>query len=144
MEDEEILQYIESERANNVSDLDISAKLQMKGVSNYEDYLKKKDDTSISPSVSGEEDTESGQSTSQQAGQGAGSSVVPVAEDNPSISGIINGQTDSTVDPISGQVITPWTDTPSNKARLEITPVYYDGFQKTGFVKTMELLGEEY
>ena len=38
MEDEEILQYIESERANNVSDLDISAKLQMKGVSNYEDY----------------------------------------------------------------------------------------------------------
>ena len=69
MEDEEILQYIESERANNVSDLDISAKLQMKGVSNYEDYLKKKDDTSISPSVSGEEDTESGQSTDPQQQQ---------------------------------------------------------------------------
>ena len=65
MEEEEILQYIETQRVDGMADDKIGMQLQMKGVSNWSDYLKKKDDTSISPSVSEEESTESEQSTGQ-------------------------------------------------------------------------------
>lgn len=141
MEEEEILQYISTQRGNSISDDVIGMQLQMKGVSNWSDYLKKKDDTSISPSTSGEEGTESAQSTVAAGGQEAGSSDLPqVGGDTTSVNTLANGEPDLSVDPITGNVITPWTDTPQNRARLEIDPVHYDAYQKTGFIKMSEKL----
>lgn len=139
MEEEEILQYISDQRGGGMDDARIGMQLQMKGVSNYSDYLKKKDDTLGSPSVSGEEDTESTQNTVPQEGQETGFSDVPVAQNNPIPSYLANGQQDSSVDPITGQVA-PWEDTPTNRSMLHIDPVNYDGFQKSGFIRAMEAL----
>ena len=144
MEEEEILQYIETQRVDGMADDKIGMQLQMKGVSNWSDYLKKKDDTSISPSVSEEESTESEQSTGQQAGQGVGSSVAPLVQDDPSVNTLASGEQDSSIDPLTGQVKTPWEDTPVNRARLEIDPMHYDGFQKAGFIMAMEGLDSSY
>ena len=144
MDEEEILQYIGDQRNSGVADDKIGMQLQMKGVADFDTYLKKKDDTSISPSASGEEGTESGQGTSPQAGQGAGSSVVPVTKGDPSVNTLASGEQDLSVDPLTGQVINSWTDTPVNRLRLEIDPMHYDGFQKTAFIKTMEVLDPQY
>mgnify|MGYP003669672063 CR=1 FL=1 len=144
MEEEEILQYIETQRNGGMADNKIGMQLQMKGVSNYTDYLKKKDDTSGSPSASDEEDTESTQNTPIQGGQGAGSSVLPVTQNDPTVNTLVNGEPDLSIDPLTGQVIQPWTDTPANRQRLEIDPVHYDGFQKAGFIKVMEGLDPSY
>ena len=144
MDEEEILQYIQDQRDSGVDDDKIGMQLQMKGVADFDTYLKKKDDTSISPSASEGEGTESEQITSQQTGQGAGSSVVPVTQDDPTVNTIASGEQDSSTNSITGQVITPWTDTPENRARLEIDPMHYDGFQKGAFIKTMEVLDPQY
>ena len=143
MDEEEIVGYIQSQRDNGFSDDVIGMQLQMRGVADFDTYLKKKDDTSISPSVSGEEGTESGQSTDPQQQQGAGSSVVPLTQSNSTVNTLANGQPDLSVNPITGEV-TPWEDTDANRVALEIDPIHYDGFQKTGFIRTMESLDENY
>ena len=143
MEDEEILQLISDQRAGGKNDTQIGRVLRMRGVSDVDSYLKKKDDTSISPSVSGEEGTESGQSTDPQQQQGAGSSVVPLNQNNSTVNTLANGRPDLSVNPITGEV-TPWEDTDANRAALEIDPIHYDGFQKTGFIRAMESLDENY
>lgn len=143
VKDQEILDYIKSQRDNGFSDDVIGMQLQMRGVADFDTYLKKKDDTSISPSVSGEEGTESGQSTDPQQQQGAGSSVVPLNQNNSTVNTLANGRPDLSVNPITGEV-TPWEDTDANRAALEIDPIHYDGFQKTGFIRAMESLDENY
>ena len=144
MEDEEILQFIADERAQGRSNQVIGRSLQMRGVGNFEEYLKKKDDTSTSESSSGEGSTESAQATAPQGGQEPGSSASPVAPQPDSNVGTqIDGLRDPSVDPLTG-VVTPWTDTPANRARLEIDPVHYDAFQKAGFARVMQGIGPEF
>jgi hypothetical protein len=144
MEEEDILQFIADQRNMGKNDQFIGRSLQMRGVSDFNEYLKKKDDTSTSQSDSGEGVTESAQATAPQGGQDLGSSVSPVAPQPDSNVGTqIDGLRDPSVDPLTGEVA-PWEDTPSNRARLEIDPVHYDAFQKAGFIRIMDGLGSEH
>ncbi len=132
MEEEEILQFIDDQRSQGRNDQFIGRSLQMKGVSGYAEYLKKKDDTSTSASTSGEEGTDSAQATAPQAGQEAGSSDSPVAP-----------QRDPSFNPLTGEV-KPWEDSPANRAKLEIDPVHYDAFQKAGFTRVAQGIAPEF
>jgi len=144
MEEEDILQFIADQRNLGKNDQFIGRSLQMRGVSDFNEYLKKKDDTSTSQSDSGEGVTESAQATAPQGGQETGSSDLPVApQAEPSVASGLSAERDTSFDPITGAV-TPWEDTPSNRARLEIDPVHYDAFQKAGFIRIMDGLGSEH
>ena len=144
MEDEEILQLISDQRAGGKNDTQIGRVLRMRGVSDVDSYLKKKDDTSTSDSSSGEAGTASPQATAPQGAQELGSSaspVVPQAESN--IGTQVDGLNDPSINRLTGQV-TAWTDTPANRARLEIDPVHYDAFQKAGFAQVMQGISPEF
>lgn len=144
MEEEEILQFIANAQKQGKSEQSIRRSLRVRGVVDSDQYLKKKDDTSTSASASGEAGTESQQVTAPQGGQELGSSVSPLApQPESNIATQLTGLSDPQVDPISGEVA-PWTDTPANRARLEIDPVHYDAFQKSGFVRAMEGVGSQY
>ena len=144
MEDEEILQLISDQRAGGKNDTQIGRVLRLRGVSDIDSYLKKKDDTSTSDSSSEEASTASPQATAPQGAQELGSSVSPVAPQAESNTGTqVEGLNDPSVNRLTGQV-TPWTDTPANRARLEIDPVHYDAFQKAGFARVMQGISPEF
>ena len=144
MEDEEILQLISDQRAGGKNDMQIGRVLRMRGVSDVDGYLKKKDDTSTSDSSSEEASTGSPQATAPQGSQEPGSSASPVAPQAESNIGTqVDGLNDPSINRLTGQV-TAWTDTPANRARLEIDPVHYDAFQKAGFAQVMQGISPEF
>lgn len=118
MEPEEIEALIAAERAKSVSDETILSRLRFQGIDATE-YLKKKDETETSYSESGSEmgSTASVSNITPPIEQGDTSSVGPVA-DVPLVAS------------------TTWDITsPSDRESLHITPEYYDGYQKAGFME---------
>ena len=119
MEDEEILQFIADERAQGRSNQVIGRSLQMRGVGNLRVLKKKRRYFDLGIKF-GRGRYGIAQATAPQGGQEPGSSVSPVAPQPDSNVGTqLDGLRDPSVNPLTGEV-TPWTDTPANRARLEI------------------------
>ena len=117
MEPEEIEALIAAERAKSVSDDAILSRLRFQGIDATE-YLKKKDETEGSSSVSG----------SETGNMASVSSISPFL-----------GQTDTSS---VGLVADPpllanaWDiASPEDRESLHISPEYYDGYQKAGFIE---------
>ena len=118
MEPEEIEALVAAERAKSVSDDAILSRLRFQGIDATE-YLKKKDETEGSSSAS---DSETGNMASVSnispfLGQADTSSAGPVAD--------------------SPLVANPTWDitSPEDRESLHISPEYYDGYQKAGFIE---------
>ena len=118
MEPEEIEALVAAERAKSVSDDAILSRLRFQGIDATE-YLKKKDETEGSSSAS---DSETGNMASVSnispfLGQADTSSVGPVAD--------------------APLVANPTWDitSPEDRESLHISPEYYDGYQKAGFIE---------
>jgi hypothetical protein len=123
MEPEEIEALIAAERAKSISDEAILSRLRFQGVDATE-YLKKKDETEGSSSESG---SETGNTVSV-------SNIIPPIE---------QGDT-SSVGPVANVPLvanTTWDITSvSDRESLHITPEYYDGYQKAGFIGLADII----
>ena len=118
MEPEEIEALIAAERAKSISDDAILSRLRFQGIDATE-YLKKKDETEGSYS----------ESSSETGNTASVSNIIPPIE---------QGDT-SSVGPVADVPLvanTTWDITsPSDRESLHITPEYYDGYQKAGFIE---------
>ncbi len=123
MEPEEIEALIAAERAKSVSDDAILSRLRFQGI-DATDYLKKKDKTEGSSSGSG----------SETGNMASVSNIIPALE---------KGDT-SSVGPIADAPLvanTKWDITSSkDREALHISPEYYDGYQKAGFLELANTL----
>lgn len=133
MEPEEIEALIAAERAKSISDEAILSRLRFQGIDATE-YLKKKDETEGSFSESGSEtgNTGSVSNITPFIEQGDTSSAGPVVDTLPPFR--------QNVSPLR-MAKTTWDITSSSdRESLHITPEYYDGYQKAGFIQLADVI----